>query len=241
MRNLLKEVSNGLSAGLTILEGHPAEKKLGRVRATAFGYDKAIESDYGVIKDYVLTEINCFTDPVPYALLPVSSYIAQFFLQTGREALVAENHLEPVNVNVLSLERTFFEKMLSLNRLSYEGNDVLLGKIRHFYDLHQISHFPGLQSPILDPVHYPILQQARQNDIENKVMHGAWIGQRIQDSPLFTELDEIWQALTPSYRTELAELIWTGTLPSPEAILTVLQAIRNFAIAFDEVHPPTPM
>ena len=234
----MKDVSESLSSGLNILNGHPSEKKQGRMRATALGYPKAIDGDYGVVKDYVLLEINCFTDPVPYLALPISCYIAKFYQQIGEQQLITEHSLEPVSINVLSLQRTFFEKMLSLNRLSYEGNDKFLEKIRHFYDLHQIYYLPGQTTPILHPNHYPILQNALQNDLDNTVMHGAWIGQRIQDSPLFTNLESLWQIVSPSYRTELSQLVWTGQLPPPEAVLAVLKEVRTFVNAFDAAHPP---
>ncbi|HEY4060957.1 MAG TPA: nucleotidyl transferase AbiEii/AbiGii toxin family protein [Puia sp.] len=238
LKNLLKEVTTAIVGELSIVDGHPAEKKSGRMRAAVCTYEKVLDGDFGVVKDYVLIEINCFTDPVPYQALPVSSYIAQFFLTTGKQDMITNYHLEPIIVNVLTLERTFFEKMLSLNRLSYEGRPALLEKIRHFYDLHQLFHYPALQAPLFDPAHFPILDHVRRNDLDNKEMHGIWVGQRIQDSPLFGELEAQWRELMPGYRTGLADLIWTGKLPSPEAVLTVLQGARAFVIAFDEKYPP---
>ena len=238
LKNLLKEVTTTIAEGLSIVDGHPAEKKSGRMRALVCSYEKQIDGDFGVIKDYVLIEINCFTDPVPYKELPVNSYIAQFFLATGNDAVITNHHLEPVTVNVLTLERTFFEKLLSLNRLSYEGRAALLEKIRHFYDLYQLFHYPALQVPLFDPVHFPILDHVRRNDLDNNVMHGLWVGQRIQDSPLFSKLEQQWNELIPGYSAVLSDLIWTGKLPSPDAVLAVLQEARAFVISFDEKYPP---
>jgi len=239
LKNLLKEVTETITTGLQILEGHPAEKKMGRMRATVYAYDKVLDTtDFGMVKDYVLIEINCFTDPVPYNAIPLSAYITQFFIQTGNEQLIEQYGLLPVTINVLSLERTFFEKVLSVNRLSYEGGDALREKIRHFYDLHQLFHYPALAEKLLDPVHFPIFSNVRHDDEANRAMHGAWQGQRVQDSPLFSQLDVQWRDLTPGYQNGLADLIWAGELPSPEAILAVLQAVREYIIAFDELYPP---
>jgi hypothetical protein len=150
LKNLLKEVAETITQHLQIIGGHPAEKKMGRMRATVYAYDKMIDStDFGVIKDYVLIEINCFADPVPYNAIPISSYIAQFFAQTENEQLIEQFSLTPTTINVLSLERTYFEKVLSLNRLSYEGKETLQEKIRHFYDLHQLFHYPSLAGRLL--------------------------------------------------------------------------------------------
>jgi Nucleotidyl transferase AbiEii toxin, Type IV TA system len=239
LKNLLKEVTEVITPGLRIVEGHPGEKKMGRMRATVYAYDKLLDGmDFGVVKDYVLIEINCFADPVPYSAMPVSSYIAQFFIQTGNDQLVEQNNLAPSTINVLSLERTFFEKVLSINRLSYEGNVALQEKIRHFYDLHQLYHYPALAGQLLNPVNFPILANVVQNDQNNKAMHGPWLGQRIQDSPLFSQLNDQWRNLISGYQSGLADLIWTNELPKPEAILAMLQATREFIMAFDAQHPP---
>jgi hypothetical protein len=241
LKNLLKEVTETIAAGLRIVEGHPSEKKMGRMRAAVCAYDKIAEStDFGVVKDYVLIEINCFANPVPYNSLPVSSYVAQFLTSTGNGLLIEQYNLAPVTINVLSLERTFFEKLLSLNRLSYDGKEALLEKVRHFYDLHQLFHYPDLAGRLLVPAHFPILENVRQNDKDNKAMHGPWLGARIQDSPLFSQLETRWKELTPGYKAGLEGLIWTGQLPSPEAILAVLQTSREFVIAFDNEYPQNP-
>ena len=239
LKNLLKEVTETIAAGLHVVERHSAEKKMGRMRATVYTYDKVLDDmDFGVIKDYVLIEINCFADPEPNNPMPVSSYIAQYFAQTGNEQLIGQHNLAPVTINVLSLERTFFEKVLSINRLSYEGMDALAEKIRHFYDLHQLYHYPALKGPLLNPDHFQILADVRRNDQDNRAMHGPWLGQQIQDSPFFSNLDEQWGSLVPGYQSSLSDLIWTNELPKPAEILTVLQATKEFIVAFDEQYPP---
>ena len=239
LKNLLKEVTETISKGLHIIEGHAAEKKMGRIRAAACTYKKVTDNNgFGVVKDYVLIEINCFADPVPYNAVPINSYIAQFFAQTKNDQLIEQYNLAPTTINTLSLERTFFEKALSLNRLSYEGKATLQEKVRHFYDLHQLFHYTSLAGRLLDPVHFPILINILKNDWNNKAMHGSWQGKRLQDSPLFTQLEAQWKDLSPAYQTGLAELVWTGELPSPESVLDVLKAIKTFIITFDEQHPP---
>ena len=237
LKNLLKEVTETITQHMTIIEGHRDEKKMGRMRATVHAYDKVVDStDFGIIKDYILIEINCFADPVPYNAIPISSYIAQFFTQTENDQLIKQYSLEPTTINVLSLERTFFEKVLSLNRLSYEGKEALQEKIRHFYDIHQLFHYPALAGRLLNPTNFPLLINILKNDQDNKAMHGSWQGQQIQDSPLFTQLETHWKDLTPTYQAGLETLIWTGELPSPKSILSVLQATKAFVIAFDEQH-----
>ena len=240
LKGLLKDVTECITQGITNVVGHTAEKKMGRMRATVYSYDKLIEgADFGVVKDYILIEINCFTDPVPYNVIPIESYIAQFFNETENKALIVRHELSPVAIKVLSLERTFFEKLLSVNRLSYEGTTSLLEKIRHFYDLHQLFYYPPLAGKILIQENMGILANALKDDEANRTMGGAWQGQRLQDSPLFSQLEDQWTSLTPGYTLGLADLIWIGELPKPAAVLAVLQAIKAFVVAFDEQNPPT--
>jgi predicted nucleotidyltransferase component of viral defense system len=108
LKNLLKEVTATISAGLQIIEGHANEKKMGRMRTTVCAYEKVIDNvDVSVVKDYILIEINCFADPIPYNALPISSYIAQFFAQTGNEQLIQQYELAPTNSHPLHPSRPF--------------------------------------------------------------------------------------------------------------------------------------
>ena len=56
-----------------------------------------IEKDYWVT--YVLRNlgINCFADPQPNNLVPISSYIAEFFARTGNGQLIAFDEQHPAD------------------------------------------------------------------------------------------------------------------------------------------------
>lgn len=194
--------------------------------------------DFGVVKDYILVEINCFANPVPYHSKPIRSYIAQFFSEMNQADAIKEFGLEAFEVNVLSMERTYFEKVLSVNRLSYEGKEKLEEKIRHFYDIHQLHYHKDLKGRILSAESFAILEAVRNDDESFRTIAGTWQGKKIGESPLFSDVDTTWQTVSPAYINGLSGLIWAKQFATSDEVLKVLKELKEFVIAFDEAHPP---
>src|ERR1700757_913297 len=133
MKTLLKKVSSDITQGLTLIDGHSSEVKFGKNRTTVYQYEKILQDkNFGVVKDFIIVEINCFTNPVPYNTKNIQTYIAQFLKENKDEKSIAEFELQPFSINVLTAERTYFEKVLSVSRLSYGNIEELIAKVRHF-------------------------------------------------------------------------------------------------------------
>lgn len=64
----------------------------------------------------LLVEINSFANPYPYVSKSINCFIAQFFRQTGNEALIEEYGLQSFTLNVLDKRQTLTEKLVSLIR-----------------------------------------------------------------------------------------------------------------------------
>ena len=240
MKALLKQIAGDITTGLTLIDGHPSEVKFGKNRTTAYQYPEALDNpDFGVVKDYILVEINCFTNPVPYNEREIQCYAAQYLQQSNRADLIAEYELEPFTINALSLERTYFEKVLSVNRLSYTGKDALMEKVRHFYDIHLLQSSPALKDQILTPAYFDLILAARKDDENNRTMQGEWRNKRLAESPLFSDLENQWNAVAPAYQKDMTDLVWAKTIPKPGEILETLKALRSFLQSFDEKHPPS--
>jgi len=230
-KKLLSEIDHAITDGMEYVKGD----KKGRNRKTWYNYPKTqIGQSFGAVKEQIQVEINAFTNPVPYVKLPIKSYLYDFLLARGNLAIIKEHDLLPFELNILSLERTFFEKTLSLNRLSYYGTDILKEKIRHFYDLHQLYHRTDLQKNIFEDKSFAILSLVLSDDASIQTFDGEWKGKSFGDSPLFASLEILWETLTPTYLEELSNLIWTGTLPTPAEILEVMQMIRSFMQRYDQ-------
>lgn len=235
LKILLKQIETTITAGLTPAVDKNNNKRFGRNRTTYFDYPKVFDKNaIGPIKEQVVVELNAFTNPVPHQRVIIESYLSQFFRTTNRTDLISQCDMDSFSINVLMLERTFFEKLLSINRLSYEGKDRLKEKIRHFYDLHELYHKTPLNVAIFTPASYEVLSLVLKDDRNISTFNGPWKERALVESPLFTELENTWTMLIPSYQAELSELIWKGKLPEPQSVLEVLQLAKQFLKDFSE-------
>jgi hypothetical protein len=175
-KKLLKDITTAISKDITLIDGHEKEVKMGKNRTTAYKYPRALtDTNFGAVKDYILLEINCFTNPAPYKKLPIQTYIAQFLVEGKHNNEIDEFELDTFNVNVLAAERTYFEKVLSLNRLSYTGVSSLKEKVRHFNDIIRIQTNKNLQEAILTPNSFDLINAVRKDDENNPTMRGPWL------------------------------------------------------------------
>lgn len=236
LKALLKQVETKISTGLTPAVDKSNNKRYGRNRTTYFDYPKIFNANTsGPLKEQVAIELNAFTNPVPHQLLPIESYLSKFLRNANRLDVIIGHDMDFFSINVLVLERTFFEKLLSVNRLSYEGVGKLKEKIRHFYDLHELYHNTTLKQTIFQTVSYEVLSLVLKDDHSITTFDGPWKGKPLVGSPLFTDLENIWSALVPTYNSELLELIWEGKLPSPQNVLEVLKNAKQFLHGFKGV------
>lgn len=229
MKAIEAEVSENLKYFL-----HEKEEKKGRNRRTFYHYPKVLsDSDFGQVKDHIQLEINTFTNPIPHQEIRISSYVAQFLQQGGFDERITQYQLEPFTVKVLTRERTFFEKLLSITRLSNEGTDKLREKIRHFYDLHKLLNQPDLKQTLLSRSNFELIDLVKADDNSNEIFKGDWLNKPLSSSPLFADLEGNWKAIESAYRSELSQLIWAN-LPDSKEILLTFSSIRDYVIEYDK-------
>jgi hypothetical protein len=150
----------------------------------------------------------------------------------GFEEIIKQFGLESFEVNVLARERTVFEKLLSLVRLSYEGTEKVRGKIRHFYDIHQLLNQTDLKGKILIEENFKILEWVMQDDAANGIFAGDWLQKPLSESPLFKDFDSFLKDIESNYTSELVQLVW-GELPKPALVVDSLQEINKLLSTFD--------
>jgi len=226
-KTLLKSIEQAVSVGLTPIQDHPLTEKKGRNRKTFFQYSNLIEkNNLGPVRDVIQLEINTFTEPVPYSKASIDSMIAQYLRGTDRTNLILKYDLVPFKLNVLSLERTFFEKILSLIRLSYNGPESLKSKIRHFYDIVKIYN---KDSTILSGIESAeIFRIALNDDKKNSTFAGVWLANPLSEAPLFNNFQNLWRTLEPVYKNDLREIIWIDTMPEGYEIIEVISKIESY-------------
>jgi predicted nucleotidyltransferase component of viral defense system len=235
LNKLIKAVEKSIAAGLEYQPNHLSEEKRGRNRKTFYKYPKTNPvDDFGNVKEEIQLEINSFTHPVPFEIASIESYLAKFLRENGFINFIEENQLHPFHLQVLSRERTFFEKLLSLVRLSYNGQEAIRKKVRHFYDLHKLYNLPDLHSNLLSERSFPLVENVMADDQANVTFAGEWLNFPLSKCPLFAEVDQFWAAIAPIYTSELFELSWAPTIPSAEQIRELLFELRDFLQKYDK-------
>jgi hypothetical protein len=161
--------------------------------------------------------------------MSIDSYVSQFLDQGGFGDRVVKFGLQPFAIKVLNLERTFFEKLLSLIRLSYEGPERLKEKIRHYYDLYRLDK---QNSGLLSTKNFEIVDMVKADDDSNEIFRGDWMKQPLAGSPLFSDVEKSWKEVEPTYKKDLPELVW-DVLPESEEILKTFSRIKVFLTEHD--------
>ncbi len=142
VRVLIRRIEKEITSEFEEVNLEGITSKQTKYRKTAYNYDRLIETKTeSGIQEKLILEINSFANPVPFERMPVDSLIAQYFNDTNNSVLIDKYNLEPFTLNVLVLESTLIEKILSLIRLSFyeDSMDKLKSKVRHFYDIYFLS------------------------------------------------------------------------------------------------------
>jgi len=93
-------------------------------------------------------EIGSTVRPDPYSKRSLKTYIQEHLEINGFTEDVEKFELEAVAVNVLNIERTFIDKLMSVKRHAICG--TLEKKVRHIYDVARLYHLDEVQSFLQD-------------------------------------------------------------------------------------------
>ena len=227
LKNRLKKVSQILEKHLPEVAVTNITQKMGMNRKTAHTYSKEFQGNYGQIRDVIIVEASWLGYYEPYEQKKVHTFISEMMLRSGQENLIEEYGLQEFPVNVLKLERTFCEKIMSLVRFSYSEDYIadLKSKIRHTYDLHQMLQ----QKEILDFFESEdfekMLNKVGQDDVASYKNDNEWLKFHPKDSRFFAKLDEIWTQLEPTYKTDFRNLVY-GELPDSGKVKLSLERLK---------------
>ena len=140
-KKLLKNIEEEITEGLVYLPKHPRESKRGNIRKTIYQYPIQInEENKGQVSDVIVLEINSLSTPEPTESLKIESYLAKYLKKIGKEEYISVFGLESFEIEVLSVKRTFIEKVFAVLDYTFEKNPEgeLGNKIRHLYDIHKL-------------------------------------------------------------------------------------------------------
>ncbi|MEY3426412.1 MAG: hypothetical protein RL679_1770, partial [Bacteroidota bacterium] len=154
----------------------------------------------------LIVEINSFANPFPYKRLSIKSMVYDFLVQTGYGTYINQYDLNPFEVNVLSMEQTLLEKLVSLIRFSFNSNPIesVSQKIRHFYDLYYLMSNTECALFVSSKSFKQRFEEIVEHDRQIFDEPSGWQFKQIVDSPLVNDFDNLWPQLKITYQTELS-------------------------------------
>lgn len=96
----------------------------------------------------VKLEIGSSVKPDPHKEKELKTYIQEFLEKNKMMSDISKYELKIVRINVLNVERTFVDKILSVKRHAIDG--TINKKVRHIYDVTQLYKLKEIQDFIAD-------------------------------------------------------------------------------------------
>ena len=228
LKNKIRTIGKVVEAYLPEIKIPGLTQKMGMNRKTAHSYNKEFQGDFGQIRDAIIVEATWLGYYEPYTTRIFSSFVGEMMLKNGQITLAKENGMLPFEVRVLEPIRTICEKIMSLVRFSYSENPIfdLKQKIRHTYDLHQLlqqkDFFDFFNSLAFDEM----LLKVANDDVASFRNNNLWLNFHPKNALVFSDIDNIWNELKPTYSGDFKELVF-GSFPNESEILKTLTLIKE--------------
>ena len=163
------------------------------------------------VRKTLVLEINAFANPKPYTLKSIRTYIAEF-LHGFDKKLIAEYGLEPFEVKVMTIDKTFVEKVLCLARVSIDGDGFstqIERKIRHFYDIHKLMATPEVKQLMGSESFANMLREVLKSDLSSPEFKKSWkVVNLLKETPLFQDIDSIFVNLKDNFENDFRHLLY---------------------------------
>lgn len=227
LKNKLKAITALVDKVIPEVETEGLTNKKGQIRKTVHEYQKSgAKGILGQVREHIILEVSWLGSHEPYTQEQVSCYIADFMKANGQEELIKKYNLEPFTVQVLSKERTFCEKIMSLVRFSWTQNPYydLRNKIRHVYDIHMMLKDQGIKSFFESEEFDKMLVQIGKDDIVSYKNNNAWVHHHPSEALIFKNYKTVWGEIESTYSTTFKDLV-TGQLPKELEVLKTLKLV----------------
>jgi predicted nucleotidyltransferase component of viral defense system len=107
-------------------------------------------NDEGKEYSKIKLEIGSSIKPEPYEKRKLKTYIQEYLEYKGIKHVAVEYQLVEIEINVLSIERTFIDKVFSVKR--HAICESLESKARHIYDVTKLYKMPVIQEFLSDKI-----------------------------------------------------------------------------------------
>lgn len=179
-------------------------------------------------------EIGSTVRPDPFSKRKVKTYIQEYLESIERNDIIEQNQMCVVNVNVLNIERTFIDKIMSIKRHAICG--TLGKKVRHIYDVAVLYTHPTIKTFL-----------ENKNDLKNLIKMtketDAFYFEKRNMISIYNPLEKYdfnkWKKYLDSniknrYETLHLDLLYTDKKQNFDYALQVLEKINNLFIEIDE-------
>lgn len=92
--------------------------------------------DFITIKQYLIVETSVFLRAYPSKRMTATSFVYDYLKQENREDIISQFSLEPFELNVQGVERTFIDKLFAVG--DYYLDNKITEHSRHIYDLYEL-------------------------------------------------------------------------------------------------------
>ena len=207
------------------------ERKSGDYRYSQFTYNSLFSGELRELHHKIRFELTSFIHPHPHERRKVGTFIEQYLDESGMGDVIMEFGLVKFELNVLSVERTVIEKLVSLIRMSYEENlKELLTKTRHLYDLYMTYHLIH-EFYDNDKKLYDMAVIVKQAEAESRFKDMYPLDNRWRTAPLFSVLDE--PRIEIAYRERFGTEFVYGQLPDFRDVKRVMLEIQQALVRCD--------
>lgn len=203
--------------------------KKGMIRKTVHDYPKAnLQGIYGQVGKDITIESSWLGTFEPHVKSTVNSYISEMMEATGQQALIEMYGMSPFLVQVLSKERTFCEKIMSLVRFSYTDNpyDDLSKKVRHAYDLNRMLTNEEVAVFFNSNAFNEMLNNVGTDDVQGFKNNNQWLSFHPAEALIFQSPGKTWENIRGTYQTTFKDMV-TGSLPTEDEIVETLKIISE--------------
>lgn len=232
MERKVKRPSKHITGSMPEIIVEGITNKKGMIRKTVHTYDKNFTGDFGQVRDIIVLETTYLGRFEPYHDSTISSYIGETLIAVNQHALAVEYNMLPFTVQVLHVNRTLCEKIMSLVRWSYGEDPIqqLKDKIRHTYDINQLLKVEEVNTFFESNAFYTMLESVKEDDLISFKTDNDWLNYPLKNALIFSQTDEVWRKLKSTYTNEFSRLVY-GELPHESEIEHTLKRVARKIMA----------
>ena len=206
------------------------------LRKIAYNYKKEFNGLFGQVRDVIIVEATWLGRYEPFHKQEIASYIFEMMQKANQLEIAKEYNILPFEVQVLHVNRTICEKIMSLVRFSYGEYPIedLGNKIRHTYDIHQLLSISEIKEFFHSVAFEEMLVLVAQDDVLSFKSNNKWLSNRPKQALIFKDSDTVWKELERVYKNNFSNLVY-GELPESGEILKTLKMI---SVRLEDVNWP---